>query len=231
MADHTMEPPEWLCKQLEAADPDLLRQMVRTFAEQLMSAEVEAICGAAYNKRSPERINARNGYRASAWDTRVGTVELGVPTLREGSYFPDWLLVPRRRAEQALTSVIADAYLAGVSTRRGERLCAQLGIEHMSKSQVSRLAADLDEIVCQFRSRPLEQGPYAYLSLDALVVKVLRGRADRQRLRGARGWGQRRRVPRESRPGCGHHRGRGILDGVPSLPGGTRPYGSAPGDL
>ena len=175
MADHTMEPLEWLCKQLEAADPDLVRQMVRAFAGQLMSAEVEAICGAGYRERSPERVNARNGYRTRVWDTRVGTISLGVPKLREGSYFPDWLLVPRRRAEQALTSVIADAYLAGVSTRRVEKLCAQLGIDSMSKSQVSRLATDLDEIVEQFRSRPLDQGPYAYLSLDALVVKVREG--------------------------------------------------------
>lgn len=175
MATHTMEPLQWLRKQLEAADPDLVREMVRAFAQQLMNAEVEAICGAAYQERTPDRLNARNGYRPRVWDTRVGTVELGVPKLREGSYFPDWLLVPRRRAEQALTSVIADAYLAGVSTRRVEKLCAQLGIDSMSKSQVSRLAADLDEIVEQFRSRPLDQGPYCYLSLDALVVKVRDG--------------------------------------------------------
>ena len=112
MADHTMEPLEWLRKQLEAADPDLVREMVRAFAQQLMSAEVEAVCGAGYRERTPDRLTARNGYRARAWDTRVGTIELGVPRLREGSYFPDWLLVPRRRAEQALTSVIADCYLA-----------------------------------------------------------------------------------------------------------------------
>ena len=95
--------------------------------------------------------------------------------MREGSYFPDWLLLPRRRAEHALTSVIADCYLARVSTRRVEKLCAQPGIDSMGKSQVSRLAADLDEVVEGFRSRPLDAGPYCYLSLDALVVKVREG--------------------------------------------------------
>jgi putative transposase len=165
----------WLHKQLEQASPDLLRAMVKTFAETLMAAEAETLCGAAYRERSPERLNTRNGYRERAWDTRVGTVELAIPKLREGSYFPDWLLVPRRRAEQALVCVVADAYLAGVSTRRVEKLVAQLGIEGMSRSQVSRLAARLDEIVEDFRSRPLDGAPYPYLMLDALVVKCREG--------------------------------------------------------
>jgi putative transposase len=165
----------WLHKQLEQASPDLLRAMVKTIAETLMAAEAETLCGAAYRERSPERLNTRNGYRERAWDTRVGTVELAIPKLREGSYFPDWLLVPRRRAEQALVCVVADAYLAGVSTRRVEKLVAQLGIEGMSRSQVSRLAARLDEIVEDFRSRPLDGAPYPYLMLDALVVKCREG--------------------------------------------------------
>jgi putative transposase len=95
----TMEPLAWLRKHLEEAEPDLLRAMVKTFAETLMSAEADALCGAAYGERSPERINTRNGYRARDFDTRAGSVELAVPKLRQGSYFPDWLLEPRRRAE------------------------------------------------------------------------------------------------------------------------------------
>jgi putative transposase len=171
VVETTMDVSGWLRKQLEDASPDLLRAMVKDFAEALMGAEVDALCGASYGERSPERINRRNGYRDRDWDTRVGSVELAVPKLREGSYFPDWLLQPRRRAEQALVSVIADAYLAGVSTRRVEKLVQQLGIERMSRSQVSRLAQSLDQIVEDFRTRPLDAAPYPYLTLDALVVK------------------------------------------------------------
>src|SRR6058998_629216 len=166
-----MDLSSWLRKQLEQAGPDLLRAMVQDFAEALMGAEADALCGAPYGERSPERVNRRNGYRERDWDTRVGSIELAVPKLREGSYFPEWLLTPRRRAEQALVSVVADAYLAGVSTRRVEKLVQQLGIDRMSKSQVSRLAQSLDEIVDDFRSRPLDGAPYPYLTLDALVVK------------------------------------------------------------
>ena len=160
MVETTMDVSGWLRKQLEEASPDLLRAMVKDFAE---------------GERSPERINRRNGYRERGWDTRVGTIELAVPKLREGSYFPDWLLERRRRAEQALVSVIADAYLAGVSTRRVEKLVQQLGIDRMSKSQVSRLAQSLDEIVEDFRSRPLDGAPYPYVTFDALVVRCREG--------------------------------------------------------
>jgi len=139
----TMDVHSWLRKQLEEASPDLLREMVREFAEALMGAEADALCGAGYGERSPERVNIRNGYRERRWDTRVGTIELPIPKLRQGSYFPDWLLERRRRAEQAFVSVIADAYLAGVSTRRVDKLVRQLGVEGMSKSQVSRLAKPL----------------------------------------------------------------------------------------
>jgi transposase-like protein len=166
-----MDVSSWLRKQLEETSPDLLRVMVKDFAEALMSADADAVCGAGYGERSPERLNRRNGYRERDWDTRVGSIELAVPNLREGSYFPDWLLQPRRRAEQAFVSVIADAYLAGVSTRRVEKLVQQLGVERMSKSQVSRLAKSLDQIVEDFRTRPLDGAPYAYVTLDALVVK------------------------------------------------------------
>jgi transposase-like protein len=170
-----MEVSAWLRKQLEETSRDLLRAMVKEFAEALMSADADAVCGAGYGERSPERVNRRNGYRERDWDTRVGSIELAVPKLREGSYFPDWLLQPRRRAEQAFVSVIADAYLAGVSTRRVEKLVQQLGVERMSKSQVSRLAKSLDAIVEDFRTRPLDGAPYAYVTLDALVVKCREG--------------------------------------------------------
>jgi transposase-like protein len=170
-----MDVQGWLRKQLEEASPDLLRAMVKDFAEALMGAEADALCGAAYGERSPERITKRNGYRERDWDTRVGSIELAIPKLRAGSYFPDWLLQPRRRAEQAFVSVIADAYLAGVSTRRVEKLVQQLGVERMSKSQVSRLAKSLDVIVEDFRTRPLERAPFPYLTLDALQVKCREG--------------------------------------------------------
>ena len=101
MVANTMDAASWLRKQLEDADPDLLRAMVKEMAEALMSADADAVCGAGYGERSPERVNRRNGYRERDWDTRVGSIELAVPKLREGSYFPDWLLQPRRRAEQA----------------------------------------------------------------------------------------------------------------------------------
>src|SRR5207253_10940275 len=133
------------------------------------------VCVTGYGERSSQRVNRRNGYRERDWDTRVGSIELAVPRLREGSYFPDWLLHPRRRAEQAFVSVIADAYLAGVSTRRVEKLVQQLGVERLSKSQVSRLAQSLDQIVEDFRTRPLDGAPHPYLTLDALVVKCRDG--------------------------------------------------------
>src|SRR5215210_3795543 len=136
---------------LQQAEPDLLRSMLAAFVQALMGADADAQCGAEYGARSPDRTNQRNGYRQREWDTRAGTIELAIPRLRQGSYFPDWLLQPRRRAEQAFVSVIADAYLAGVSTRRVEKLVQQLGVERMSKSQVSRLAKPLDQIVADFR--------------------------------------------------------------------------------
>ena len=175
MVEHTMDVSVWLRKQLEETSPDLLRAMVKEMAEAVMSADADAACGAGYGERSLERVNRRNGYRERPWDTRVGSIELAVPKLREGSYFPDWLLQPRRRAEQAFVSVIADAYLAGVSTRRVEKLVQQLGVERMSKSQVSRLAQSLDQVVEEFRTRPLDGAPYVYVTLDALVVKCREG--------------------------------------------------------
>jgi putative transposase len=164
---------EVLRKHLDSADgSDLLNEMVKTFAEALMSAEADSVCGAGWGERSPERVNSRNGYRHRDWDTRAGTIDLAVPKLRSGSYFPGWLLEPRRRAERAMVAVVAECYVRGVSTRRVEGLVAQLGIESMSKSQVSELAKSLDGEVEAFRSRPLDAGPYTYVALDALTEKV-----------------------------------------------------------
>lgn len=173
MADRpSIDVAEFLGKQLETASPDLLREMVRTFAEALMGADADNVCGAGYGERSEDRTNSRNGYRDRPWDTRAGSVELRLPKLRTGSYFPDWLLGRRSRAEQALTSVVATAYLLGVSTRRVERLVQTLGIDKLSRSQVSQMAQHLDAEVQAFRSRPLDAGPYTYLWIDALAVKV-----------------------------------------------------------
>jgi putative transposase len=164
----TMDPLTWLPKHLEEADADLLRELVRTFVQTLMGAEADAACGAALGERSPDRVNRRNGYRERRLDTRVGTLELAIPKLRQGSYFPAWLLEPRRRAERALVAVVAECYVRGVSTRRVEGLVQTLGIEGISKSQVSELAKELDVEVAAFRARPLDAGPYAYVWMDAL---------------------------------------------------------------
>jgi putative transposase len=162
----------WLEERLAQASPDLLRSMVQTFAEALMGAEADAVCGAAYGERSDERTNIRNGYRRRDWDTRAGSISLAIPKLRQGSYFPDWLLERRRRAEAALVTVVATSYLLGVSTRRMEKLVETLGITRLSKSQVSEMAKDLDAQVEAFRTRPLDAGPYTFVAADALVLKV-----------------------------------------------------------
>ena len=169
---NNMDALEWLRKHLEDEGSDLLREMVRSFAERLMGAEVDAICNAGYGEITPERTNSRNGYRARDFDTRVGTIELAIPKLRHDSYHPGWLLEPRRRAERALTQVVAECYVRGVSTRRVEGLVKTLGIESLSKSQVSRMATELDAEVAAFRNRPLDAGPYTYVWLDAMVEKV-----------------------------------------------------------
>src|SRR4051794_29518539 len=174
-APSSIDPVRFLEEQLAQASPDLLRQMLTTFINTLMSAEADAVCGAGYGERSETRTNSRNGYRSREFDTRAGTLEVAIPKLRSGSYFPDWLLERRRRAERALTTVVATCYLLGVSTRRMERLVESLGITRLSKSQVSEMARDLDEQVAQFRHRPLDAGPYTFLAADALVLKVREG--------------------------------------------------------
>ena len=175
MINESMDALAWLRKQLEADDNDLLREMVRSFAEELMSAEADVVCGAGYGEVSAGRVNRRNGYRARRWDTRVGSIDLKIPKLRAGSYFPDWLLDARTRSERAFIQVVAEAYVRGVSTRRVEGLVETLGISSLSKSQVSEMAKDLDEMVAGFRNRPLDAGPYTYLWADALTMKVREG--------------------------------------------------------
>jgi len=165
----------WLRKQLAEADSDLLREMVRSFAEALMGADADAVCGAAYGEVSPDRVNRRNGYRERRWDTRVGSIDLGIPRLRQGSYFPAQLLGSRSRAERALVGVVAEAYVRGVSTRRVEGLVEALGVASLSKSQVSELAKELGQVVDDFRHRPLDRGPYTYLWADAISLKVREG--------------------------------------------------------
>jgi transposase-like protein len=171
----SIDPAQFLHDQLASASPDLLRELLSTFVSVLMSAEADAICGAPYGERSEDRINSRNGYRHRDFDTRAGTIDVAIPKLRQGSYFPDWLLERRKRAEAALVTVVATSYLLGVSTRRMEKLVESLGITRLSKSQVSRMAADLDVAVEAFRTRPLDAGPYTFVAADALVLKVREG--------------------------------------------------------
>jgi len=159
---------------LASASPDVLREMVKGFAQRMMDADVEVRCNAGYGEVTPERVNSRNGYRLREWDTRAGTIELAIPKLRAGSYYPEFL-EHRRRAERALASVVATSYLLGVSTRRVEKLAASLGVTSLSKSQVSLMAAELDEMVEGFRSRRLDAGPYTFMWIDALTQKVREG--------------------------------------------------------
>lgn len=175
MVGPTMDLQAWLRKQLAEADSDLLREMVQTFSEALMDAEVDSLCNAGYGERTTERANSRNGHRPRTWDTRAGTIELAIPKLRTGTYFPDWLLENRRRAERAMIALISECYVKGVSTRRVDGLVKTLGIDKISKSQVSAMAKSLDETVEQFRNRPLDQGPYTYVWIDALAIKCRDG--------------------------------------------------------
>jgi putative transposase len=163
-----------LVSKAEGGDVDFLREGVRVLAQALMEAEVSAQIGAEHGQRVPDRVTHRNGYRPRDWDTRVGTIELAVPRVRSGSFLPS-ILEPRRRAERALTAVVAQCYVEGVSTRRVDDIARAMGIDGISKSQVSRLCAELDEVVAAWRNRPLDAGPYAFVWLDALVVKVREG--------------------------------------------------------
>ena len=157
----------------KGADADLVRELLAYASERLMAAEVEQLTGAAAGARSPDRINHRNGYRERGWETRVGRIELAIPKLRKGSYFPAFL-EPRRTAEKALTAVIQEAYVHGVSTRSVDDLVKAMGGTGISKSQVSRLCEDIDERVQAFLSRPIE-GRWPYLWIDATYLKSRQG--------------------------------------------------------
>ena len=157
----------------KSAGADFLREMLGFVADRLMALEAEGLCGAAPGERSPERTNHRNGYRDRRWETRAGTVELRIPKLRKGSYFPAFL-EPRKTAEKALVAVVQEAYVQGVSTRSVDELVKAMGMTGISKSQVSRLCAEIDERVQAFLERPIE-GFWPYVWLDATYVKVRRG--------------------------------------------------------
>ncbi|WP_300401850.1 IS256 family transposase [uncultured Nocardioides sp.] len=172
----SIDPAQFLNEQLSQASPDLMRDLLTTFVNALLSAQADAVCGAGYGERSSERVNSRNGYRHRDLDTRVGTLDVAVPKLRQGSLYPEWLLERRKRAERALTSVVATCYLLGVSTRRMDKLVQTLGITGLSKSQVSVMSKELDEHVEEFRTRRLEDaGPFTFVAADALVLKVREG--------------------------------------------------------
>lgn len=175
VSPHDIDPARFLEDHLAQASPDLLREMLGTFINQLLSADADQICGAAYGTISDDRVNRRNGYRHRDFDTRAGTIDVKIPKLRQGTYFPEWLLERRRRAEAALTTVVATSYILGVSTRRMDDLVKTLGITGLSKSQVSEMARDLDEQVTAFRTRPLDAGPYSFVAADALTMKVREG--------------------------------------------------------
>jgi putative transposase len=154
----------------KGTDSDLLRDMIQYVAQRLMELDTEGLCAAAYGERSPERTNSRNGYRERLWQTRAGSVDLKIPKLRRGSYFPGFL-EPRRAGEKALAAVIQEAYIQGVSTRSVDELVKAMGMSGISKSQVSRLCADIDERVNAFLNRPIE-GDWPYLWIDATYMKV-----------------------------------------------------------
>jgi len=173
MADERVDATELMGNVLELGHRDVLRQMLATMLAQVMDAEVSDRCSAGYNERSGERANRRNGYRERELETRMGTVPLSIPKLREGSYFPSFL-EPRKRWEKAFVNVVSEAYVLGVSTRKVEDLVEAMGARGMKRSEVSRMAASLDAQVKEFRERPLLV-EYPYVWLDALYLKVREG--------------------------------------------------------
>lgn len=175
-APHIVGPASVLGEALSEASPDMMRQLLQTMLNALLSADADAVIGAEWGQPSPTRTTHRNGYRHRDLDTRVGTLDIAVPKLRSSTYFPDWLMERRKRAESALITVVADCYLASLSTRRMDKLVKTLGINALSKSQVSRMASDLDQLVDDFRHRPLDDaGPFTFVTADALTMKVREG--------------------------------------------------------
>ncbi len=173
--NNIMDFSNWMRNELENKDPDMLRSMLQGVIELLMSTEASQLCNASYGEINPFRQNFRNGYRSRRFDTRLGTMNLLIPKIRNGSYFPNWLLEPYKRSETALISVIAMCYLEGVSTRNIDEIVKSLGIEGISKSQVSQMAKSLDEMVESFRNRPLDAAPYTYVWLDGITQRVREG--------------------------------------------------------
>src|SRR5207342_2458232 len=211
---------------LEEEGVDFLRESLTWVVQQLMEVEVSELVGAERGERSEERLTHRNGYRPRRWDTRAGEIELAIPKIRRGSYFPSFL-EPRRRSEKALVAVVQQAYVCGVSTRKVDQLVESLGLR-VSRSEVSRICAGLDEQVEAFRTRPLE-GEYPYLWLDA------KGReGPRWRPGGAQGRRRRARRARDRPQGdpghrCRRGRDRELLDAVFALAGQARPERRAAG--
>jgi transposase-like protein len=200
----------------KASDAELLSHMLGFVAEKLMSLDVDVLCNASRHERTGDRANYRNGYRERSWETRAGTVDLKVPKLRKGSYFPEFL-EPRRAAEKAMTAVIQEAYIQGVSTRSVDELFKAMGFTGISRSQVSRLCAEIDERVQAFLNRPLE-GEWPYLWIDATYLKVRRGGCGNSR----RG-GQHRRTQGSPRYRCDAIGSGRLLERVPSIARRSRP--------
>jgi len=219
-----MTTEEVVRKVLREEHVDVIRESVRAVAQELMEAEISELIGAERGERTEDRATHRNGYRPRRWDTRAGEIELQIPKMRQGSYFPSFLQ-PRKRSEQALVAVVQQAYVCGVSTRRVDQLVESLGLR-ISKSEVSRIAGLLDEQVQAFRERPLE-GRYPYLFVDAKIEKGRRagGRQGRRRC----ACRPRDRPARDHRPGHRRRGDRGVLDGVPAVAGRARPGRSAAG--
>jgi transposase-like protein len=170
MTKPRMDLSAFVGKLLEEQDGDVLREGIRVLAQALMETEVAGLIGAERHERSDTRTGFRNGTRTRTWDTRVGTIELAIPKVKPGTYFPS-LLQPRRRAEHALLAVVQEAYVHGVSTRKVDDLMKGLGLDGMSKSEVSRICGELDTVVAAFRTRPLT-GEHRYLWVDATYLKV-----------------------------------------------------------
>ena len=208
----------------KAGDGDFLRAVAESVLQLLMEADVEGLIGAGRHERAADRLNWRNGYRDRTLDTRLGSLNLKIPKLRAGSYFPPFLEA-RKTTEKALVAVIQEAWIGGVSTRRVDEIAQAMGLSGISKSQVSKLCKEIDERVKAFLERPLE-GDWPYLWLDATYLKV-RGRTHRLGRRDNRCGRQHRRTPRDRRARHWSVGSRDLLGGFPKAPDQTRPAASS----